>query len=176
MFPTVATHSGHKHDTTGAHRSLHGAFRKRGCVFGASGSHAPHACLVCCIVRGSTNENGLQAMSVADVRDVVAKPSELIIFGYGSLIWKTGFPYVERIVGYVEHYQRLFYQVGLVHVSADVFLPTLRLDLISHLLSGKHRPSRCPWKPWSCCDTPPPRRRAHLWRRLSHRPARQELT
>ncbi|GMH17407.1 hypothetical protein Nepgr_019248 [Nepenthes gracilis] len=39
----------------------------------------------------------------------------LWVFGYGSLIWNTGFHYDERLVGYIEGYHRVFYQGSTDH-------------------------------------------------------------
>ena len=37
-------------------------------------------------------------------------PEPLWVFGYGSLCWKVGFPFAERVEGYVEGYARRFCQ------------------------------------------------------------------
>lgn len=37
------------------------------------------------------------------------------IFGYGSLIWKTGFEWVERRTGYVDGWERRFWQWSVDH-------------------------------------------------------------
>jgi cation transport regulator ChaC len=34
----------------------------------------------------------------------------LWVFGYGSLIWRPGFNYDERVIGYVKDYRRVFTQ------------------------------------------------------------------
>ena len=32
------------------------------------------------------------------------------VFGYGSLIWKAGFPFDESLVCFIKHYRRVFHQ------------------------------------------------------------------
>lgn len=39
----------------------------------------------------------------------------LWVFGYGSLVWRTGFTYDERVVGYIKGYRRVFYQGSTDH-------------------------------------------------------------
>ncbi|XP_039254734.1 putative glutathione-specific gamma-glutamylcyclotransferase 2 [Styela clava] len=41
--------------------------------------------------------------------------SHIWIFGYGSLLWKADFPFVQKVIGYIEGFERKFWQSSEDH-------------------------------------------------------------
>lgn len=44
------------------------------------------------------------------------------IFGYGSLMWKTNFPFIKKYPGYIKGYIRRFYQFSPDHRGTNDFV------------------------------------------------------
>lgn len=57
--------------------------------------------------------------SGGQVADLEAKMGKWI-FGYASLVWKAGFDYDERIVGFIKGYRRAFH-LGELHCFFTLF-------------------------------------------------------
>jgi len=47
--------------------------------------------------------------------DCLDQLTDLWVFGYGSLLWNTGFTYSTMEVGYIEGYSRKFWQGNTTH-------------------------------------------------------------
>lgn len=67
----------------------------------------------CCLLREGISH--MKSLCVGGLKHMLAvehKNMVLWVFGYGSLLWKAGFEYDEKIIGYIKGYRRVFYQGG----------------------------------------------------------------
>ncbi|XP_011204588.3 putative glutathione-specific gamma-glutamylcyclotransferase 2 [Bactrocera dorsalis] len=101
--------------------------------------------------RDPTN-NLCKSLHISSNQTRFIKPSEndVWIFGYGSLIWKPDFPFIDRKRGYIRGYRRLFYQNSIDHRGTKTrpgrvvtLLPTVSLESrvygIAYRISEEHR-------------------------------------
>lgn len=110
----------------------------------------------------------LISLCVGGLKHVVdtLKNMVLWVFGYGSLLWKAGFEYDEKMIGYIKGYRRVFHQGGALSYTIMPKICKKEWDIrlnwhdlrwrcfpnsSIHVLNSQHRSSRHSWIPWTCC-------------------------
>ncbi|KAL3316067.1 Glutathione-specific gamma-glutamylcyclotransferase 1 [Cichlidogyrus casuarinus] len=70
-----------------------------------------------CTCESKETDNHINTDFFANLkRSMICKTTgKLFVFGYGSLIWKPNFPFSRSWVGYVQGYQRRFFQATTTH-------------------------------------------------------------
>ncbi|XP_054725679.1 putative glutathione-specific gamma-glutamylcyclotransferase 2 [Anastrepha obliqua] len=97
-------------------------------------------------------DNLCKSINISSNQTRFIKPCEddVWIFGYGSLIWKPDFPFIDRKRGFIRGYRRLFYQNSIDHRGTKsrpgrvvTLLPTVSLESrvygVAYRISSEHR-------------------------------------
>ena len=81
-----------------------------------------------CVASGETDSVEMEPLN----EHILANVSSLWVFGYGSVLWKTGFEYTTKQTGYIRGFVRRFWQGSCTHRGTPEAVSRNRLDAVTN--------------------------------------------
>jgi len=80
-----------------------------------------------CAASGETDSVEMEPLNEHSLANV----SSLWVFGYGSVLWKTGFEYTTKQTGYIRGFVRRFWQGSCTHRGTPEAVSRNRIDAVT---------------------------------------------